>query len=160
MIGQESIYMWEADLSRDQVSQAESLDGVKSVQPNLHNLNRRYVAGGYVIDPVDRENQEQCADTGASLARLLGGHNFDPIISVLDGKLHKWRADLSNEQVAQVKAIHGVKGVRPIHKGRRCRLGLKSTNGLEPQAQQEILYETQAGAPTELVSISQPRYVS
>ncbi|KAK2473022.1 hypothetical protein H9L39_15197 [Fusarium oxysporum f. sp. albedinis] len=156
MIGQESIYMWEADLSRDQVSQAESLDGVKSVQPNLHNLNRRYVAGGYVIDPVDRENQEQCADTGASLARLLGGHNFDPIISVLDGKLHKWRADLSNEQVAQVKAIHGVKGVRPIHKGRRCRLGLKSTNGLEPQAQQEILYETQAGAPTELVSISQP----
>ncbi|KAK2123731.1 hypothetical protein NOF04DRAFT_1349292 [Fusarium oxysporum II5] len=89
MVGQGSIYMWEADLSRDQVSQAESLDGVKSVQPKLYNLNRRYVAGGYVIDPLDRENQEQCADSGASLARLLGGHNYDPIIS----------------------------GVRPIHKG-------------------------------------------
>ena len=119
MIGQGSIYMWEADLSRNQVSQAESLDSVKCVQPKLYNLNRGYVAGGYVIDPLDRENQEQCADSGASVARLLGGHNYDPIISVLDGKLHKWkwRADLSNEQVAQVKAIHRVKGVRPIHKG-------------------------------------------
>lgn len=82
MVGQGSIYMWEADLSRDQVSQAESLDGVKSVQPKLYNPNRRSMAGGYVIDPLDRENQEQCADSGASLARLLGGHNYDPIISV------------------------------------------------------------------------------
>ncbi|VZH97917.1 unnamed protein product [Fusarium fujikuroi] len=79
----------------------ESLDGVKSVQPNLHNLNRRYVAGRYYIDPLDRENQEQCAETGASLAKLLGEHNCDPYNSVSDGKLSKWTADLSNEQVAQ-----------------------------------------------------------
>ncbi|VTT64489.1 unnamed protein product [Fusarium fujikuroi] len=76
----------------------ESLDGVKSVQPNLHNLNRRYVAGRYYIDPLDRENQEQCAETGASLAKLLGEHNCDPYNSVSDGKLSKWTADLSNEQ--------------------------------------------------------------
>ncbi|KAF5549796.1 subtilisin [Fusarium mexicanum] len=152
MIGQGSIYMWKASLSRDQVSQAESLDGVKSVQPNLHNLNRRYIAGRYYIDPLDRENQEQCAEIGTSLARLLGNDNFDPHISVLDGKLRKWMADLSNGRVARVKAIHGVKGVRPIQRGRRCRLGMKSTNGLESQAQQEIRYETQLGAPTELPS--------
>ncbi|KAG4255894.1 hypothetical protein FPRO04_11513 [Fusarium proliferatum] len=156
MIGQRSIYMWKAYLSRDQISQVESLDGVKSVQPNLHNLNRRYVAGRYYIDPLDRENQEQCAETGASLAKLFGEHNCDPYNSVSDGKLSKWTADLSNEQVAQVKAIHGVKGVRPVPRGRRCRLGIKSTQSLESQAQQEILYETQSGAPTELVSISQP----
>ncbi|KAI3576233.1 peptidase S8/S53 domain-containing protein [Fusarium oxysporum f. sp. albedinis] len=107
----------------------------------------------YIILPIDLGNQEQCKATNSSLDLLFGTQIEAQMI---DGKLHKWRADLSNEQVAQVKAIHGVKGVRPIHKGRRCRLGLKSTNGLEPQAQQEILYETQAGAPTELVSISQP----
>ncbi|QGI63879.1 hypothetical protein CEK27_007850 [Fusarium fujikuroi] len=144
------------EAATDQISQVESLDGVKSVQPNLHNLNRRYVAGRYYIDPLDRENQEQCAETGASLAKLLGEHNCDPYNSVSDGKLSKWTADLSNEQVAQVKAIHGVKGVRPVPRGRRCRLGIKSTHSLESQAQQEILYETQSGAPTELVSISQP----
>ncbi|KAF5687747.1 subtilisin [Fusarium circinatum] len=156
MIGQGSIYMWKAYLSRDQVSQAESLDGVKSVQPNLHNLNRRYMAGRYYIDPLDRENEEQCAEIGTSLVRLLGSDNFDPHISVLDGKLRKWMADLSNDQVAQVEAIQGVKGVRPIQRGRRCRLGIKSTNGLESQAQQQIRYKTQLGAPTELVSVSQP----
>lgn len=131
MVGQGSIYMWKAYLSRDQISQVESLDGVKSVQPNLHNLNRRYVAGRYCIDPLDRENQEQCAEIGASLARLLGHHNCIPYNSVSDGKLSKWTADLSNEQVAHVKAIHGVRGIRPVPRGRRCRVGIKSTNSLE-----------------------------
>ncbi|KAF5983045.1 hypothetical protein FBULB1_3981 [Fusarium bulbicola] len=49
MIGQGSICVWKASLSRDQVSHAERLDGVKSVQPNLHNLDRRYVAGARLL---------------------------------------------------------------------------------------------------------------
>ncbi|KAF5638003.1 hypothetical protein F52700_4706 [Fusarium sp. NRRL 52700] len=142
------------------VSQAEILDSVKSVQPNLHDLDRRYVAGAYVIRSIDRGNQEQCAETSAFLARLLGEHNYKSTFTYGDGNFQKWSADLSNKQVAQVKALDGVKGVGPIHKGRRCCLDIESTtNDLESQALQEILYQTQSGAPTELVAVNQPRYV-
>jgi hypothetical protein len=124
-IGQGSIYRWKADLSMDQVSQAKSLEGVESAQPSFHHFNRRYVPGLYIIGPIDPQNQEECIATSASLAALVGDDICNTDTSYSNGTIENWSADLSNEQVSQVKAIHGVKSVRAVHVGRRCRSGTR-----------------------------------
>ncbi|RTE80148.1 hypothetical protein BHE90_005324 [Fusarium euwallaceae] len=103
---------------------------------------RLFVEGSYVIRPINWENVDQCNATGIILKALLDSQLTE---SMWDGKIRKWWATMTDEQVAEVKMLDGVSVPHesPYLRG--------------PIKKRDITYETQRAAATELVAVSQPR---
>ncbi|UZP40007.1 hypothetical protein NXS19_007823 [Fusarium pseudograminearum] len=83
-----------------------------------------------VKDHKDIDNVDQCNATGAILKTILEDRIGKPMM--MDGKVSKWRASMTDEQISKVENLDGVRVVR------RKRVRRKA-------------------AATELVAISQPR---
>ncbi|RSL79299.1 hypothetical protein CEP52_017540 [Fusarium oligoseptatum] len=120
---------------------------------------RLFVEGSYVIRPINWENVDQCNATGIILKALLDSQLTE---SMWDGKIRKWWATMTDEQVAEVKMLAGVSVVSRVHKGKRGRMTPtlskphESPNLRGPMKKRDITYETQRAAATELVAVSQP----
>ncbi|KAI8722565.1 Peptidase-S8 domain-containing protein [Fusarium sp. LHS14.1] len=142
MIWDGAVQSWAAFLTDAQVEQVEAIDGVEAVYP-VHKGRRC-------------RNLDQCNATGASLRALLNDKVKGPRIR--DGTVKSWTASLTNIQVEQVKAIDGVRVVRPVYKGRRCRVARRLRKPSTSLEERGTIYETQQNAAPELVAISQPRY--
>ncbi|KAJ4188666.1 hypothetical protein NW767_011774 [Fusarium falciforme] len=140
----EQLMSWTVEASPSEVTQLEGHDDIDRVAkleiPKDHNRLRQddSLEQKSTIYPVDGQNLDQCNATGASLRALL------------------------NDKVEQVEAMDGVEVVRPVYKGRRCRVarGLRkpstSPKAPGPLERRSIMYETQQNAAPELVAVSQP----
>lgn len=77
------------------------------------------VQGAYAVEPVDRDDQDQCKATDSTIKSLLGDHVRT--VWTINGNIQKWTVrDVSFEQVSQIESINGVLATRPALKGRRC----------------------------------------
>jgi hypothetical protein len=148
---------WMVRLSDEDKTRAESVEGVRAVVPT-----RFYVKGAFMVEAIDRDDQDRCKATGATLENLVG----DRLMTVwtMDGKFDRWTVDdVSFEQVSQIESIDGIFAARPTCKGRRGRANTRpAARPAEPLLalrEREVEYETQKNAATELVVLSQPRYV-
>lgn len=144
---------WMVYLSDEDKSRAESVEGVRSVTPM-----KACVKGSYAVEPIDRDDQDQCKATDSTIRSLLG----DRVRTVWmpNGNIQKWVVhNVSFEQVLQIESINGVLATRPALKGRRGGTTIRSAELAHLLREEEVKYETQKNAATELVAISQPRYV-
>ncbi|KAM0290842.1 hypothetical protein ACHAO9_004769 [Fusarium lateritium] len=141
---------WMVYLSDEDKSRAESVEGVRSVMPM-----KSCVKGAYAVEPIDRDDQDQCKETNSIIQSLLGHHVRT--IWTKNGNIQKWTVrNVSFEQVSQIESINGVLATRPALKGRRCGITTRSSELSYPLREAEVKYETQKNAATELVAISQP----
>lgn len=162
----EQLMSWTVEASPSEVTQLEGHEGIDRVAkleiPKDHNRLRQddSLEQKSTIYPVDGQNLDQCNATGAFLRALLNDKVNEP--RIWNGTVKSWTALLTNAQVEQVEAMDGVKVVRPVYKGRRCRVarGLRkpstSPKAPGPLERRSIMYETQQNAAPELVAVSQP----
>jgi hypothetical protein len=107
--------VFKSRLSDEDKTRAESVEGVKAGVPT-----KFYVKGGFAVEAIERNDQDRCKATDATLKNLLG----DQLMTVWtrDGKFDRWSVDdVSFEQVSQIESIDGVLTARPACKGRRGR---------------------------------------
>ncbi|KAM0201612.1 hypothetical protein ACHAPI_001657 [Fusarium lateritium] len=143
---------WMVYLSDEDKSRAESVLGVRSVMPM-----KSCVKGAYVVEPMDRDDQDQCKGTNSIIQSLLGDHVTT--IWTKNGNIQKWTVrNVSFEQVSQIESINGVLATRPALKGRRCGTTTRSSELSHLLREEEVKCETQKNAATELVTASQPMY--
>lgn len=120
----EKLISWTVEASPSEVAKLDVYDGIVRVvkfEIPAHQGKRRRrdntaIEGRFTIYPMDFNNQDQCKTTSASLEALLNDkvrerHMYDMIES--------WSAELTLDQVEQVKGIDGVKSVCRVHRGRR-----------------------------------------
>lgn len=124
---------------------------------------RRFAETKYYIRPINGENVDQCNATGTILKTIL--EDKVRASMVMDGRFSKWAAEMTDEQVLEVESLDGIKCVRRQHRGRRGRLLPSMVKPPEPSnlrapEKRDITYETQKAAATELIAISQPRYLN
>lgn len=123
---------------------------------------KSFVEGEYFIRPINRENADQCNVTGSHLSTILGDRLEGPTMS--NGRIREWGAEMTDEEVAKVENLDGVEAVRRVYRGKRGRFLPRILKPSEASNQRgpkkrDIAYERQEAAATELVAISQPRYV-
>ncbi|KIL87106.1 hypothetical protein FAVG1_09660 [Fusarium avenaceum] len=110
---------WMVHLSDEDKSRAESVEGVRSVTPM-----KACVKGSYAVEPIDRDDQEQCKATDSTIRSLLGGRVRT--VWMPNENIQKWVVhNVSFEQVSQIESINGVLATRPALKGRRGREDFK-----------------------------------
>lgn len=144
---------WMVYLSDEDKSRAESVEGVRSVTPM-----KACVKGSYAVETIDRDDQDQCKATDSTIRSLLGDRVRT--VWIPNGNIQKWVVhNVSFEQVSQIESINGVLATRPALKGRRGGTTTRSAELAHLLREEEVKYETQKNAATELVAISQPRYV-
>jgi len=123
---------------------------------------RRFAETKYYIRPINGENVDQCNETETILKTIL--EDKVRAFTVMHGRISKWTAEMTDEQVAEVENLDGIKAVRRQYRGRRGRLlprilKLSEPSNLQAPEKRDITYETQEAAATELIAISQPRYL-
>ncbi|KAH7251062.1 hypothetical protein BKA59DRAFT_524003 [Fusarium tricinctum] len=137
---------WMVYLSDEDKSCAESVEGVRSVTPM-----KSCVQGAYVVEPIDRGDQEQCKATDSTIKSLLRDHVRT--VWTTDGNIQKWTVrNVSFEQVSQIESINGVLATRPALKGRRCGTTTRSAELAHLMREEEVKYETQKNAVNPAVS--------
>ncbi|KAL2689287.1 hypothetical protein Neosp_003339 [[Neocosmospora] mangrovei] len=150
--------MWTVEASPSQVAQLEDHEGIALVTKLKSRKEEDPLHRKFTIYPVDGQNLDQCNATDASLRAILDDMVKEP--RMWDSTFRNWVALLTNAQVEQVKAINGVKAVRPVHKGRRgvvrgLRKPSSSPKASSPLEKRDIIYETEEEAAPELVAASQ-----
>lgn len=109
-------------------SQIETLKGnkdivtVNKIEPPTQDITtpegrKRFSETQYYIRPINGENKNQCNATGSILKTILEGNL--PGSTVWGGKLSKWTAKMTDEQVVEVENLDGVRVVRRAHRGKR-----------------------------------------
>jgi hypothetical protein len=128
---------WMVYLSDEDKSRAESVEGVRSVMPM-----KSCVQGAYVVEPIDRDDQDQCKATESTIKSLLGDHVRT--VWTTNGNIQKWTVhNVSFEQVSQIESINGVLATRPALKGKRCGTTTRSAELAHLLREEEVEYETQ-----------------
>lgn len=123
----EQLISWTVEASPSEVAKLEGYDGivriVKFEIPAHQGKQRRRkntaIEGRFTIYPMDRDNQDQCKATSASLEVLLNDKVRE---RHMNDRIESWSAELTTDQVRQVEGIDGVKSVGRVHRGRRGRM--------------------------------------
>ncbi|KAM5386019.1 hypothetical protein ACJA88_002169 [Fusarium oxysporum] len=120
-VGSYGVKPWKIDSTRDQVSLAERIEGVRSIVPLdqylLKNSAKSVLRKRRMIKPVGIEDQDQCKATGTALRDLFGDYVTPKLLQ--DGRICHWMALLSSEEMGQAAAVGGVLSVRTAALGRR-----------------------------------------
>ncbi|KAH6982174.1 hypothetical protein BKA56DRAFT_585442 [Ilyonectria sp. MPI-CAGE-AT-0026] len=120
----EQLISWTVEASPSEVTKLGGYDGIVRIvkfEIPAHQGKRRRrdntaIEGRFTIYPMDRNNQDQCKTTSASLEALLNDKVRE---RHMDDMIESWSAELTIDQVGQVKGIDGVKSVCRVHRGRR-----------------------------------------
>ncbi|KAM0401730.1 hypothetical protein FCULG_00006996 [Fusarium culmorum] len=68
---------------------------------------RSFAESNYYIRPINGENVDQCNATGVILKIILEDQIGKPMMR--DGKVSKWRASITDEQIVKVEDLDGVR---------------------------------------------------
>ncbi|RFN41942.1 hypothetical protein FIE12Z_12904 [Fusarium flagelliforme] len=78
---------------------------------------RRFSETHYSLLPINRENKDQCNATGAILKTILEDELRESM--TMNGRFGKWTAEMTDEQVAEVENLDGIRAVRRAYMGKR-----------------------------------------
>ncbi|KAK2694766.1 hypothetical protein QWA68_005416 [Fusarium oxysporum] len=120
-VGSYGVKLWKIDSTRDQVSLAEKIEGVRSIGPLdqylLKSLAKSVLRKRRIIKLVRIEDQDQCKATGTALRDLFGDYVIPKLLQ--DGRICHWRVLLSSEEMGKAATVGGVLSVRTAALGRR-----------------------------------------
>lgn len=82
---------------------------------------RKFSENNYYIRPINGENVDQCNATGAILKIILEDKLRVP--TVRNDRFSKWSAEMTDDQVAEVETLDGIRVVRRMHRAYRGKRG-------------------------------------
>jgi len=114
---------------------------------------------GWIVWPADNGNSAVLTQTAEFLRHLTGNepfphHNFEGTI------FQSWTVNMTDSQSVEASANAGILSIGINYRLTMDMVVPPTSSQPGPRAKRDITFATQMHAPTELASVSQPRYVA